>query len=227
MTEAEWLACDDWRSMLDHVRENAGTRKLLLLAVAFCRRIWDHFPFDDCRHMVEAVERLADHPRVNSDDYSVAAEADAQFTALQEGYSRVHEADEHRRGAYLAAMTCGAMWHNPIWDIDGVADVAALTAAGVTSGAVWNAERQTQAFLLQDLIGNPFHPVTFDPLWRSETVVALAAAIYAERAFDRLPILADALEEAGCDHADLLPHCREPGPHARGCWAVDTIIEKE
>ena len=65
--------------------------------------------------------------------------------------------------------------------------------------------------------------VAFAPAWRTETVVALATAIYAERAFDRMPILADALEEAGCDHPDLLAHCRGPGPHARGCWALDLV----
>jgi len=81
--------------------------------------------------------------------------------------------------------------------------------------------------LLRCIAGNPFRPVAFDPNWRTETVVSLASAIYAERAFDRLPILADALEEAGCDHADILSHCRGPGPHARGCWVVDLVLGKE
>jgi hypothetical protein len=80
--------------------------------------------------------------------------------------------------------------------------------------------------LFRDIVGNPFRPVAFDPHWRSETAVALAAGIYAERAFDRLPILADALEEAGCDHPDVLAHCRGPGPHARGCWVVDLVLGK-
>jgi len=55
----------------------------------------------------------------------------------------------------------------------------------------------------------------------------LASAIYGERAFDRMPILADAFEEAGCDHADVLTHCRGPGPHVRGCWEVDLMLGKE
>ncbi len=76
------------------------------------------------------------------------------------------------------------------------------------------------------IIGNPFRPVVCDPSWRTSTVVGLAAAIYADRAFDRLPILADALEEAGCANADVLAHCRGPGPHARGCWVVDLILGK-
>ena len=81
--------------------------------------------------------------------------------------------------------------------------------------------------LLRCVFGNPFRPVAFAPSWRSETTVALAAGVYEERAFDRLPILADALEEAGCDSADVLNHLRGLGPHARGCWVVDGVLGKE
>src|SRR5262245_19189484 len=65
-----------------------------------------------------------------------------------------------------------------------------------------------------------------DPNWLTSTVVDLARGIYEERAFDRLPILADALQDAGCDNDDLLGHCRGPGPHARGCWVVDLVLGK-
>jgi hypothetical protein len=77
--------------------------------------------------------------------------------------------------------------------------------------------------LLRDILGDPFRPVQFAPRWRSETVTALAEGIYQERAFDRLPILADALEEAECDDERILAHCRGPGPHARGCWVVEGL----
>lgn len=80
---------------------------------------------------------------------------------------------------------------------------------------------------LHDIFGNPFHPVTVDPHWRTDTAVALATGIYAGRAFDRMPILADALEEAGCDNADMLAHCRSDGPHVRGCWVVDLVLGRE
>ena len=80
--------------------------------------------------------------------------------------------------------------------------------------------------MFRDIFGNPFRPVTLDPRWLTETVVALAAGIYADRAIDRMPILADTLEDAGCDHADLLAHCRGDGPHVRGCWVVDLVLGK-
>jgi hypothetical protein len=94
----------------------------------------------------------------------------------------------------------------------------------------WVTERREQADLLRDLCGNPFRPVSLDPAilkWKDSTIVRLAQGIYAERAFDRLPILADALEEAGCTNADILAHCRRPGAHVRGCWAVDLLLGKE
>jgi hypothetical protein len=80
--------------------------------------------------------------------------------------------------------------------------------------------------LIHDVIGNPFRPAALDPAWRTETVLALATGIYEDRAFDRMPILADALQDAGCDNEDVLGHCRGPGPHVRGCWVVDLVLRK-
>src|SRR5262249_4358937 len=80
--------------------------------------------------------------------------------------------------------------------------------------------------LLPGRFGNPFRPAACDPAWRTPTVRRLAEAIYDERAFDRLPILADAVEESGCTNADLLGHLRGEGPHTRGCWALDAILGK-
>lgn len=80
--------------------------------------------------------------------------------------------------------------------------------------------------LLRCVFGNPFRKPVFPKKWRTETVTSLAAGIYEERAFDRLPILADALEEAGCDRAEVLNHCRGEGMHFRGCWVVDVVLGK-
>jgi hypothetical protein len=77
---------------------------------------------------------------------------------------------------------------------------------------------------LRDIVGNPFRPVSVAPEWRSATVIALAEGILAERAFERLPILADALEDAACSDAELVAHCREPRVHVLGCWAVDALL---
>ena len=73
---------------------------------------------------------------------------------------------------------------------------------------------------------DPLHYVFFQPGWLTSTVLALATGIYDDRAFDRMPILADALQDAGCDNADILDHCRGSGPHVRGCWVVDMLLGK-
>ncbi|MCE9566332.1 MAG: hypothetical protein K8U57_30275 [Planctomycetes bacterium] len=81
---------------------------------------------------------------------------------------------------------------------------------------------------MRDIIGNPFRPVTTDPTWLTTDVVALATGIYEDRAFDRMPILADALQDAGCDNDDILNHCRNANQvHVRGCWVVDLVLGKE
>jgi hypothetical protein len=81
--------------------------------------------------------------------------------------------------------------------------------------------------LLRCVFGNPFRSVTMNLASRTVNVAALAQSLYDDRAFDRLPILADALEDAGCDNADILNHCRQPGEHVRGCWVVDLLLGKE
>jgi hypothetical protein len=81
--------------------------------------------------------------------------------------------------------------------------------------------------LIRDIFGNPFRPVAFDPRWRTADAVGLARGIYEDRAFDRLPLLADALMDAGCADEQVLSHCRSDGPHVRGCWVVDLVLSKE
>ena len=84
--------------------------------------------------------------------------------------------------------------------------------------------------LLREIFGNPFRPVALDSswlAWNDGTIPELAQSIYDQRAFDRLPALADALEVAGCTNADILNHCHSEGPHVRGCWVVDLLLGKQ
>jgi hypothetical protein len=81
--------------------------------------------------------------------------------------------------------------------------------------------------LLRETIGNPFRPVTFSTSWRTDTAVALAHTMYESRDFSAMPILADALQDAGCDNTDILTHCRDTtATHVRGCWVVDLVLGK-
>ena len=87
--------------------------------------------------------------------------------------------------------------------------------------------REAEVYLIHDICGNPFRTTPLDPHWLTYQVRHLAEGIYANCVFDSLPILADALEDAGCTNADILNHCRQPGDHVRGCWVVDLLLGKE
>jgi len=96
------------------------------------------------------------------------------------------------------------------------------------SAAQRRTERNAQCGLIRDIFGNPFRPVEFDPAWRSDTAMSLAKHMYESRDFSAMPILADALQDAGCDNADILTHCRDESlTHVRGCWVVDLVLGKE
>jgi hypothetical protein len=88
-------------------------------------------------------------------------------------------------------------------------------------------QRQELAGIIRDIFGNPFRPVAFDPEWRTSSVVSLAQAMYESRGFSSMPILSDALQDAGCDQTDILNHCRDAeSVHVRGCWVVDLVLGK-
>jgi len=216
MTEEEWLTNLSVGVMLECVHTERYTRKHRLFAVACCRRVADVMT-DNGRKAVDAAELYAD-ALIPKRQLHQAWKAVGTPTAE----ARTHAAF----AAQCASATTGLV---------GTARVAAqaVEAAGwrassLSPGGARLEEQSAQADLLRDIFGNPFRPVVFDPSWRSETAVALASAIYEERAFDRMPILADALQEAGCDHADVLTHCRDPKiTHVRGCWVIDLLLGKE
>jgi hypothetical protein len=101
---------------------------------------------------------------------------------------------------------------------------AASRLAGDSFGYGRPGDQPALCHLLRDIFGNPFRPVAFDPEWRTSTAVALARGMYEARDFAPMPVLADALQDAGCEGPDILAHCRGPGPHARGCWVVDLVL---
>ena len=205
MTEAEWLACDDPAAMLDFVGDYASDRKRRLFACACCRRIGPLLA-EESRQALAVLERCTDGrgSRRELEDALAAAELVEVATfgparAAARAVSSAWSAAEHARSA--AAKTAA----------DGVA------------------ERRHQAALLRCLFGPlPFRPPpAIDAAvlaWNDAAVPRIAAAIYDDRRFDDLPVLADALEEAGCADAELLGHCRGGGEHTRGCWPVDLVL---
>ena len=97
----------------------------------------------------------------------------------------------------------------------------------VAGAAVMLADRSLQPHLLRDVFGNPFRPVRAERRWLVPSVGHLANVMYSGWDFASMPVLADALEELGCDDEQILSHCRGPGPHVRGCWVVDLVLGKD
>jgi hypothetical protein len=254
LTEAEWLAAENPVPLLEYLRQHhhiardsGGRRRLRLFACACCRSVWEHFHDERCRRAVEVSERFAD-------GFARRAELDAARQGAEEADRVVRQQLEpgvlHRLGAEdrLTAVVGYRVATAALWTattqsaVRAAADVAravqelraalaeAVASPRPTFAASLRAEGQAQAALVRDIFGNPFRPVSVDRSCLSgngAAAVELARAIYDERAFDRLPALADALEETGCLNADLLAHCRQSVKHSRGCWCLDLILSRQ
>jgi hypothetical protein len=224
MTEAEWLACDDPRPMLAFLKGRTSDRKVRLFAVACCRRVWNLLTDDSFRRAAEVAERFADGsagPEELQYAYHAASEAFYAPWIPGSGAPRVTDFAGFCRNS-MAKIA--AMHRMPVHDF-----LLGSMASGAESIIRRDdpEESRRRCDTLRDVF-NPFRPArASDPLWRIPAVLSLAQAIYADRAFDRLPVLADALKDAGCTDNDILAHCRGPGPHVRGCWVIDLLLGKE
>ncbi|AMV27472.1 hypothetical protein VT84_23935 [Gemmata sp. SH-PL17] len=229
MTEAEWLADTDPVPMFKVIWRNISERKLRLFTCACCRRIWHLLSERLTRPAVKLAERFADGAGTESD-------WDRVYSALISHASENPDREPLQVNAALGA-TCSYLRRDyPRIITNGLRSACRAAATldpetrapkfAFPSEAQLDHEAARQADLLRDVFGNPFRPVPCAPDWRTSTVMALAHGIYEERAFDRMPILADALQDAGCDNDTVLDHCRGEGPHVRGCWVVDLIMRK-
>jgi elongation factor G-like protein len=204
MNEADWLRSIDPVRMLEPLQGMVPYRKLRLVACACCRRIWHLLSDDRSRRAVEVFERYADGVGYQQE--------------LQDAVAAARMFDVRLRGVHLqAARTVTMAWSAP----------DQVPSAAVRAVAARREELRRQADLLRDIFGNPFRPVPVDLAWlewRGGLVTQIARSIYDERRFNDLPILADALEEAGCTEASILDHCRRRSAHAPGCWVLDGLL---
>jgi hypothetical protein len=204
MTEAEWLAGTALKQMLEFVRGMVSARKLRLFACACAARNLRALREPGFRQWIEIAERFAEGL------VGVQALVDAAEVAGDDPVDAFDATHDAYRNAFVEA--------------DGAVDVADEFDSRPEE------VRATQCNLLRDVTGNPFRPTSVIPtwlVWNDGTVVNLALGIYDDRDFDHLPILGDALEDAGCDNADILAHCRSAGEHVRGCWVIDLLLGKE
>jgi hypothetical protein len=234
--EQQWLSCDDPTPMLKLLRGKASERKLRLFLAACCRRIWDFLPDECCREAVLLAEQLA-YGKVRDRQRRANTK---QVTQALPGYFD-NPIELNARLAVLSANE-KTMWrkvHFP--NVAMVLGHAASQNGDVLSAAYKDAvqlEKQAEASLVRCIFGSPFRPRLSPDLsilaWNGGIVKRLAEEAYEQRIMPagtldnaRLAVLADALEEAGCQDPDLLGHLRQPGAmHVRGCWPVDWIREK-
>jgi hypothetical protein len=219
MTPEEWERCADPLKMLHFLRGKVSHRKLRLVAVACCRRIWHRMWDSRGRLAVELAEQYADDSTNGKLRTALGQAAADVFAAFAD--RTLDESD--RVSVYAAAHAAYAA------DPDGHTGYALLAVhLTITPG-----NRMVQAAtckLVRETCGIPFRPQPTVP----DAVLAcnggaaprLAESIYTARRFEDLPVLADLLEEAGLTDAGLLGHLRGPGPHALGCWALVVVLLK-
>jgi hypothetical protein len=209
MDDSQWRSCDDPRKMLERLRGKASDRKLRLFACAFWRRWWD-----------------AD------------AEGQEEEEADVDVLSLLAYAEEWAESAQRPTRTfsLGFGWHPLV--AQHAFDAANWTIRETTGSKSridclrrddrdreQAAEEQTR--LLKELFGETLREVVVDPLWLTSAVVNLARAVYEDRRCRDMPILADALEDAGCSQQDVIRHCRGAAEHVKGCWVVDLLLGRE
>ena len=224
MTPGQWRRCADPVPMFAILRGLATGRKLRLFAVACCRRVAHVFPDDRIRRALDAAERLADGAIARHE----WAEAESRVKAVRVEVDPV--TDGRRWDAVTAAVIAVSHASSPEHELLLAANAAgaARNAARSDIDSVAEAEAAAQARLVREVFGDPVRPVQFSPAWRTSTVVALAGQMYASGEFSATPILADALQDAGCNDSAVLSHCREASAtHCRGCWVVDLVLRKE
>ena len=213
MTEEDWLSSGEPLAMFLEVKSrHLSSRKMRLWNVAIFRRYWLLLP-EESQEILTESERLADGWSTATPD-ELCGRANAVVAPFDRRYpNKQFPSPETCNRRNAAAAACYAVLEDT-WGASSY-----LTEIDTN-------DSRPQADLLRDIFGNPFRPVTFDPAWRTSTALALAKQMYDSRDFGAMPILADALQDAGCDHEDILTHCRGDGPHVRGCWVVDLVLGK-
>src|SRR5262245_11457128 len=212
MTEADWQVCDDPLKMLIAVQRSATSRKLRLFACACWRTIWTQLPFDSNRALVAAIEEYPD--------------ATSEHPPLSEALtaSTRSEWDAGGDAGYWAVKALGRSFYK-FTPINAAVQVVARLQRHPC------ADLRALAACARCIFRNPASPSpAIEPAWltwKNGTIASLARSINDAREFQALPVLADALADAGCTNVGILDHCRTTGTHGRGCHVVDLLLGKK
>lgn len=246
MTEAKWLNCTDPKTMLDYLEDTASARKCRLFAVACCRRIWQYLKDKRSRRLVEVAESLADGA-------ATVKQLRAAFNQAAKAQEAIHYEGGDAVDQSAAEAVLGLREELLIAQVfEGIEEAVGEARAGEAWDRIYRtpgkdyrtqeaehneecdagaeAEKAVQAALLRCIFGNPFQFASIDPAWlrwHDGLLLSMAQQMYDSRDFTDMSVLADALEEAGCQDQDILGHCRSGVEHVRGCWLVDLLLGKE
>ncbi len=236
MTEVEWLQSAQTHKMKRHLGRPLSPRKCLLTLCAYARHVEPHI-------VVPRVMEIATEFESGADSEPMATLNWPDCDAMQHELLGHLPVNNNERGICYFILYClhtasqsGFLGESSFEGIGALVariahpgahfDINRLQNSAPEAVEVYRHERAIQIALTLDTIGNPFCPVTFSSEWRTDTAIALARQMYESREFSAMPILADALQDAGCDNDDILDHCRGDGPHVRGCWVVDLVLGK-
>lgn len=230
MNETKWATCRTSRTMIDALEGKLSERRLWLIGVACARRIVEAYKFTECADALALVEKTVDGTATAKDAKKLAglvAEVRRLWTAPQRTIPK-------RFHGHPAQCILSAVWDIAREPVDEPSERLAGVHENVSEAleslcALWQSpskERLRQAHIVREILGNPFRPAAFGA-WRSSAVVALAKQMYDARDFGAMPILADALQDAGCENEHVLNHSRDTAAnHVRGCWVLDGVLGK-
>ena len=231
MTAPPRFSSADRHKLLHYLHGSIPLRKQRLLAIAWCRRITHLIPEDIGHTALEAAAQLAEGRPVPFDLERLADHLNYCAFSYIDGFRRERELNIASDTLYATYYAIQPDFKRVRNHVSWAAAYARCPQLGFPAGPMFHdAVQEEQATMwpqLLDVFGNAYQSVTLAPRWRTTNVHELARTIYDEEAFDRLPILADALEDAGCTDRDILDHCRQPGEHVRGCWVVDLVLGKK
>jgi hypothetical protein len=248
MQEYGWLHWNDLSDMLrvieEVVGESASGRKLRLAACSFARRIQSALVVPLVRSAIELAEDFADF-RASREQLKVVRRAmaeavdDARQVLIRDKQFITDWIDDPENAEWRLGVAIDQLpvsnrsrLVEPLlqlrdFDVDLLNEVSGITGR-LLDPYRWRADELSQCLILRDVLGNPFRQAGFDSVWRTDTAVLIAKGMYESRDFGAMPILADALQDAGCENDDILNHCRDAnGIHVRGCWVVDLVLGKD
>lgn len=218
---------EEWKNVFDLLLAKASKRKARLFAVACCRRFTHLMPAPQYGQIIDATEQLADRD-INEDEYDAIRQRVVRELSTTAPRSR----PLNRRNWESRHYQTAAFDHLKLGSVFVALDTvsAAAYTVGPAGSPEWNRVLDEECAALRDLLIDVVGPSTRRPInftpWLTSTVRALAEQMYQSRDFSTMPILADALQDAGCNSELVLNHCREPGYHVRGCWVVDRLLHR-